>query len=764
MGLGPAGDFKWGSGLTVGRRTLLEWLLVVSITGAIVIWMVLGGGAERANNLFYDAMIRLDGRPADERIVIVAIDDRSLAELGQWPWDRDVHAEMVGRLSAARPRAVAYDVLFTESAPGDDQLAAALAKSGLVSLPELIDGEGENGSPWRSRPPVARLTGSATALGHVNLTIDADGVIRRAPLFMRSGDRIWPHLMLRLAAREGRAPPRPRGGARDELVAIDAEMIAYPGTPGRYRTISFVDLLRGETPPAFLEGRLVLVGVTAAGLGDRYATPAAPHGELSPGVEIQAALLQTLLEGGGPRPVPGGLIAALSLAPLLALAAGFLFFRPLTNMLAGAGLVLAILAGSYVAFQIFRLWTPPAAAITGLLIAYPLWSWRRLAVASAYLQSELRAFERDERLPSTEIFKPSEPHSSGDVLARQVEAFQASLKQLRNLDRFITETLRGLPDATVVAGQDGKVIIANDLARAVFGPDVDGAANLDDLLTKLGEPAWRRLLTRNGDSPTDIVTSNGQVLHPAAAEIRDADGVLMGWIIRFTDLTRRRAEERERERTMQLLSHDMRAPQVSILTLLDNPTISASPDTRRRIAAYARHTLSLADGYVQLARAETQPYQAVIFDLAQVLVESADALWPQASSKGATIRVSTAEERWVRGDPSMLRRAIVNLLDNGLKFGPPGGLIDCVLRPAAAGGGPQWELWIEDEGPGLSEDAAARLFEPFAHGGGEVDGAGLGLAFVRTVAQRHGGQIIYRPTERGAGFSLTIPQADISIP
>ncbi len=760
MGRGQAGGFRFGPDLTVGRRTLLEWLLVVMTTAAIVVWLVFGGGAERANNLFYDAMVRLDGRPPDERIVIVAIDDRSLAELGQWPWNRQAHADMVDRLTAAGARAVAYDVLFTEPAPNDDKLAAALARSGLVYLPALIDGEGEGGAPWRLRPPVARLTASVPDIGHVNLTIDGDGVIRRVPLFMQSGGRIWPHLIVPLAAAEGRSPPRPPARADADLVGVEVGAIAYPGPPGRFRTVSFVDLLRGETPPAFLKDRLVLVGVTAAGLGDRYATPAAPHGELSPGVEIQAALLQTVLEGGGPRAMPQGWLAALSLAPLLARASGFLLFRPVTNMLAGAGLVLAILVGSYAAFEALRIWVPPAAAITGLLIAYPFWSWRRLAVASAYLQSELRAFERDERLPSTEIFTPPEPRSSGDVLARQVEAFQASLKQLRSLDRFITETLKGLPDATVVAGRDGKVVIANDLAWATFGADLAGA-NLDGLLAKLGEPAWRRFLTRNEAAPSDIVTPDGRVLHPAAAEIRDADGAVMGCIIRFTDLTHRRVEERQRERAMQLLSHDMRAPQASILTLLDNPGTRETPDTRRRIADYARQTLSLADGYVQLARAETQPYQAVVFDFAHILTESADALWPQASAKGAAVQISTEEERWVRGDPSMLRRAIVNLIDNALKFGPPGGRIDCTLRATEADGRPHWTLSIEDEGPGLSEAAVARLFQPFAHGGGDADGSGLGLAFVRTVAQRLGGQILYRSTGRGAEFSLSLPQAEM---
>ena len=67
-------------------------------------------------------------------------------------------------------------------------------------------------------------------------------------------------------------------------------------------------------------------------------------------------------------------------------------------------------------------------------------------------------------------------------------------------------------------------------------------------------------------------------------------------------------------------------------------------------------------------------------------------------------------------------------------------------------------LSVSDQGPGLSEEAARRLFQAFGHGGADHRGAGLGLAFVRTVAERHGGTIRHQPGSPGATFILTLPR------
>ena len=752
-----SGVRQLGARLT-GRRALIEWGLVAVLTALVVCWLALSPTADRADNLVYDALIRLQDGPADESVVIIAIDDRSLQSLGRWPWPRATHAALIDRLAQAAPRAVAYDVLFTEPDADDPVLAAAMARAGNVHLPLLVDAPGEDGAPWRVSEPDAALVQAAAGLGHVNLTVDGDGVIRRLPLYMQGGDQVWPQLILPLAQTRVATPsPDPDAATSDALIAARPEAIAYHGPPGRFRTLSFADVLSGEVPSAFLKDKLVLIGATAPGLGDRYATPAAPHGELSPGVEIQAALLQTLLEGGGPRTLAPPWVLALSLLPLALLVGGFLFLRPVVNMVLGAGLILLTLAGSLIAFLSAGLWFPPAAAVAGLALAYPFWSWRRLAAASAYMQSEVETFERE--APSLSGAVPASFRPQGDVVAKQVDTLRAALKQLRDLDRFISDALRSLPDATVVADPEGRVLLSNDRAQALFGRVLKGEPSLAALFQSLGEPSWRRFLTAEETDPGDIQAPGGRVLKVAAAALTDASGQPIGHIVRFADMTLFRAAERQREQALQLLSHDMRAPQVSILTLLEGRQSRTDPAFERRIGDYARQTLDLAEGYVQLARAESQPYRAVVLDLAQVLMDAADTLWPQASAKAVTIQTPMDEQEYlVEGDPALLRRLLTNLLDNALKYGPHGGVIACTLGVEAADNGAVCILRVSDQGPGLSAEAARRLFQPFGHGDADHRGAGLGLAFVRTVAERHGGHVRYEAGEIGATFVLTLPR------
>ncbi len=752
----------WLGARLTGRRALIEWGLVAAVTALLVGWLALSPVADRADNLVYDSLIRLQDGAADPSIVIIAIDDRSLGAIGRWPWPRTVHAALIDRLSQARPRAVAYDVLFTEPEAGDSALAAAVARADDIHLPLLIDAPGQNGAPWQVSEPGPDLARSAAGLGHVNMVVDGDGVIRRVPLYMQAGARIWPHLVLPLAETTGAAPPAPHPDAAngEALIAAAPEAIAYGGPPGRYRTLSFVDVLNGEVPGDFLKDKLVLVGATAPGLGDRYATPASPHGELSPGVEIQAALLQTLLQGGGPRSVSPPWVLVLSLLPLALLIGGFLVLRPLANMVLGAGLIVLTLALSAVAFVTAGLWFPPAAAVAGLAVAYPFWSWRRLAAASAYMQSEVETFEREAApIPIAGLTPAVIAPPRGDVVAKQVDTLRAALKQLRDLDRFIADALRSLPDATVVASPDGRVLVANDRAQALFGAALGANAGLGDLFLTLGEPSWRRFITDETTDLGDILAPDGQVLKVAAAALTDADGRPLGHIVRFADMTGFRVAERQREQALQLLSHDMRAPQVSILTLLEGRQDRADPAFERRIGDYARQTLDLAEGYVQLARAESQPYRNLVLDLGQVLMDAADTLWPQASAKGVTIQTPDGEEEHlVQGDPALLRRLLTNLLDNALKYGPAGGLIACTLEAAEEEGQPVCILRISDQGPGLSEEAKRRLFQPFGHGDADARGSGLGLAFVRTVARRHGGRIGYDGDASGATFVLTLPR------
>ena len=643
-----------------GRRAVLEWALVGVLSALVVIAMINGRLAERADFLVYDSLIRLTANEASEEIVIVAIDDRSLAQIGRWPWPRERHTELVRQLARAEPRAVLYDVLFVEPDPADGDLARAIQAAGNVHLPVLIDTPGANGAPWEVRLPASGLATAAAGLGHVTLSIDSDGSIRRVPLQVQTGTQTWPHLVLSLAPSPPRAVQVP-AGEDQAMLALEEQAIAYGRVPGHYRTVSFVDVIRGEVPTDFLRDRIVLVGATAAGLGDRYATPSSPQGQLVPGVEIQASLLQTLMEDSGPVPVAQITRLALSLLPLLILLAGFLYLRPLSNMVLGLILMGLVLLTSTLLFLMGGLWFAPVPALAGLMVAYPLWSWRRLATASAYMQAELEVFERETAQRPQVLNALPLATEAGDVVARQVNALRVALRRLRDFDLFIQDSLRSLPDPTLVTDPEGRILLSNARADALLGDLVRPGSLVDPLFQSLGEPAWRRLLGAPESEAPDLRTAGGQILLPAATRLSDSTGATTGIIVRLADVTQIRAAERQREHAIQLLTHDMRAPQVSILTLLDTPAGQRTADADRRIAICARQTLDLAEGYVLLARAETLAFNASVVDMVQTAIEAADLLWPQAQARGVTIRVpggrACQRRRW-SGCSCPLARAV----------------------------------------------------------------------------------------------------------
>ncbi len=109
------------------------------------------------NNPLYDGLRRLTPLPVDPRILLVTIDDQSLKKLGQWPWPRSLHADVINRLSAAQPAGILFDVIFSEprNATDDQRLANAVCNAGNVLLPP--------GTRWR-REPAGRTTAAAAQL------------------------------------------------------------------------------------------------------------------------------------------------------------------------------------------------------------------------------------------------------------------------------------------------------------------------------------------------------------------------------------------------------------------------------------------------------------------------------------------------------------------------------------------------------------------------------------------------------------------------
>ena len=165
------------------------------------------------------------------------------------------------------------------------------------------------------------------------------------------------------------------------------------------------------------------------------------------------------------------------------------------------------------------------------------------------------------------------------------------------------------------------------------------------------------------------------------------------------------------------------------------------------------------DDFIELTRAESMSIAHDRLNLADLLREAADDFWASAQARGMTLEVhAPMAVAWAYGDQALIMRAIGNLVDNAIKYSPDGSSIQLSIQGDAG----DWTIRIADVGPGIAPEDQPRLFQPFfrtseAHRSG-TGGAGLGLAFVHTVAQRHGGQVsVDSSPGQGSTFMLSLP-------
>nr|WP_241093702.1 CHASE2 domain-containing protein [Xanthomonas sp.] len=372
----------------------LRWL-VAAAAALLAAAFSLSDGLWRLDNALYDTLVAHWPYPPDSSVVLVAIDDRSLQALGQWPWPRSTHARLLDRLSEAGAKRVALDLVFSEpdqaDPDNDARLAAALRRNGNTVLP-VTTSSADAGDMPQELLPVPIIARAAAGLAHTDIEIDADGVSRGIYLRAGLGSAHWPALGVALA---GLAPPWPgvaseAGQAEDPIpyrwYRNDYVGVRYAGPPGSFPQLSYVDVLEGRVPAQALRGRRVIVGVGAAGLGQRFLTPMS-HESWMNGAEYQANVAAMLLGGHAITPLPDAQQAGASALLALLAALGMTYpvrhrrwpwlALPVTLALIATGSLLWALASGR--------WFAPAACLGAVTLVSAGWlglrvaHWRRQA-------------------------------------------------------------------------------------------------------------------------------------------------------------------------------------------------------------------------------------------------------------------------------------------------------------------------------------------------------------------------------------------------
>jgi len=291
----------------------------------------------------FDFLQRLQPRhSASDAVVIVDIDEASMARYGQWPWPRDLLARLTSAIARQGPRVIGFDILFSEAdrlssvagdvasqstGSNDAQFARSLTAAEVVlgvaaveaafppshspRQPSLMMAGGDAAPHLRRYAGLVSnlelLEAAARGLGLISVELDRDGVLRRIPTVARVGETILPALeieMLRIAA--GARPLRIAVGAHGIVgVAPAGGQIAtdprgriwiYFAEADRSRYVSVADVLADAVNEYRFAGKYVLVGSTAAGLRDLHMTPL---GVPMFGIEVHAQFLENLLLDAG---------------------------------------------------------------------------------------------------------------------------------------------------------------------------------------------------------------------------------------------------------------------------------------------------------------------------------------------------------------------------------------------------------------------------------------------------------------------------------
>lgn len=344
--------------LLPGRGRLLMLAVAAVLTTALM--LVFSSGLNTLEErLGAQGWLLSPEQRVEERITIVAIDEQSLAEVGAWPWPRSEMARLVSALNDYGVQLQLHDISYPEPREGDDALIAALqASRGAVIAQVPVIGSsqqvqtGQMGSALsgvscdagaQASSYVAPHAGfDGIAKGHIAPLVASDGTIRKVPAVVCVDGQVYPALVIsallqalnsdswNASIEPGRGWFSPEQQLRLEAypglsIPLDNQgnlRISYRELPQNYQAVSAADVMAGRVDADMLQNAWVLIGGTAFGMGDIVPTPY--HGA-TPGVELQARLLGSLLDTTMPYTPRGAewlllIMAAVFAAGLYALA------------------------------------------------------------------------------------------------------------------------------------------------------------------------------------------------------------------------------------------------------------------------------------------------------------------------------------------------------------------------------------------------------------------------------------------------------------
>jgi PAS domain S-box-containing protein len=417
--------------------------------------------------------------------------------------------------------------------------------------------------------------------------------------------------------------------------------------------------------------------------------------------------------------------------------------------------------------------SPPHEAIKAV-VALPIRTRRQVPAVMWVGFGTVRQFD------DSDIDLLSTLASQTAVLVENARLFQNAEGERRRLAAILASTT----DAVLVTDRENRVLLINPAAEQAFGiasehvleQRIDHAPLPEALAGVLEEPLdLDEALTR------ELSLTDGRTLYANVSAILTADGQHLGRVAVMRDITHLKELDELKSDFVATVSHDLRAP----LTFMRGyaAMLPTAGDLNRRQREYIERILhgvgqmsNLVDDLLDLGRIEAgvglerQPCH-----LGAILAEAVDSVRSRATTKGINLRIGPVSGSGsdpdsiaiVSGDAVLLRQAVTNVVDNAIKYTPEGGKVTVGLSIRSKGEGRRRRavVRVSDTGIGIAPEDQVRLFEKFyrvkRRDAPSVSGTGLGLSIVRSIVERHGGEVrVESELNKGSTFHIILPLSE----
>ncbi len=334
--------------------------------------------------------------------------------------------------------------------------------------------------------------------------------------------------------------------------------------------------------------------------------------------------------------------------------------------------------------------------------------------------------------------------------------------------------LTSLREGVIALDNRERMLFVNRAAAVLLGIDGDRAigrllqevvrhSELQKFITHLlsGKPAF-------AESEITLLHGDSRILQVTGTHLRGATGERFGVVVAMNDITRLRRLERVRKDFVANVSHELKTPITTIKGFVETLYEGALDDPQSakafldRIAINTERLNAIIDDLLMLSRIEQESEQGAIplapGNLREIVDGALACVEYKAKARGVELRVSAAESIVTDVNNTLLEQAVVNLLDNAIKYSEPGKSVHVSIerRDGTAA------IRVQDEGVGIAPEHLPRIFERFYRvdkaRSRKLGGTGLGLSIVKHIAQAHGGTVSVESNPgKGSSFTIELP-------